>query len=88
MLKKAPLLKRSSEPWGKVYIKIDTRPVYVQETNRIRKRLLALKAIPGNEDKIKLVDGTLQLEGKVIDKNVFFCSRFIQKKFNNKKKIT
>ena len=73
VLKKAPLLKRSSEPWGKVYIKKDTHPVYVQETNRIRKKLLALKAIPGNEDKIKLVDGTLQLEGKVIDKNVFFC---------------
>ena len=73
VLKKAPSLKLSCETWGKVYIKKDTHPVYVQETNRIRKKLQALKAIPGNEEKIKLIDGTLQLEGKVIDKNMFFC---------------
>lgn len=56
----------------KVYIKKDTHPVYVQETNRLRHKMKALQAIPANKDKVKIVDGNLEVDGVIIDKNTFF----------------
>lgn len=29
--------------------------------------------IPGNEDKVKIIDGNLEVDGKILDKNTFFC---------------
>ena len=56
----------------KVYIKKDTHPVYVQETNRLRAKMKELQAIPANKDKVKIVDGKLELDGVTIDRNTFF----------------
>ena len=64
-LKTVPYLK-------KTYIKKDTHPVYVQETSRLRAKMKKLKEIPGNEDKVKIVNGNLEVDGKIIDKNTFF----------------
>ena len=32
-----------------------------------------LKSIPGNEDKVKIVDGNLEVDGEIVDKNTFFA---------------
>ena len=56
----------------KTYIKKDTHPVYVQETSRLRAKMKRLKEIPGNEDKVKIVDGNLEVDGLIVDKNTFF----------------
>ena len=56
----------------KVYIKKDTHPVYVQETNRLRAKMKELQAIPANKDKVKIVDSKLELDGVIIDRNTFF----------------
>ena len=64
-LKAIPYLK-------KIYVKKDTHPVYVQETGRLRTKMKKLKEIPGNEDKVKIVNGNLEVDGKVIDRNTFF----------------
>ena len=72
VVKNAPLLKRKEELWQKVYVKKDTHPVYAQETNRIRKKMKELKAIPDNENKVTLVEGRLLLDGKEVDRNTFF----------------
>ena len=63
-LKAIPYLK-------KTYIKKDTHPVYVQETSRLTAKMKRLKEIPGNEDKVKIVDGNLEVDGKIVDKNTF-----------------
>ena len=64
-LKAIPYLK-------KIYVKKDTHPVYVQETGRLRTKMKKLKEIPGNEDRVKIVNGNLEVDGKVIDRNTFF----------------
>ena len=56
----------------KVYIKKDTHPVYVQETNRLRIKMKKLQDIPANKDKVKIVDGNLEVDGVIVDKNTFF----------------
>ena len=68
---KAPNLKTISY-LKKTYIKKDTHPVYVQETSRLRNKMKKLKEIPGNEEKVKIVDGNLEVDGKIVDKNTFF----------------
>ena len=56
-----------------VYIKKDTHPVYTQETGRLRVKMKTLKSIPGNEDKVKIVNGNLEVDGKIVDRNTFFA---------------
>ena len=56
----------------KIYLKKDTHPVYVQETGRLRVKMKKLKEIPGNAEKVKIVDGNLEVDGKIVDKNTFF----------------
>ena len=63
---------KEKEHLNKVYIKKDTHPVYVQETNRIRLKMKKLLLIPEHKDKVKIVDGKLELDGVIIDKNTFF----------------
>ena len=55
-----------------IYLKKDTHPVYVQETGRLRVKMKKLKEIPGNAEKVKIVDGNLEVDGKIVDKNTFF----------------
>ena len=68
----ASQLRNKGEMWKKVFLKKDTHPVYVQETNRIRKKLKELSEDPVNKDKVKLEDGRLLLDGKEVDRNLFF----------------
>ena len=55
-----------------VYVKKDTHPVYVQETNRLRIKMKKLLDIPENKDKVKIIDGNLEVDGVIVDKNMFF----------------
>ena len=71
ILEKAPQLKNKSELWKKVYVKKDVHPVYSKETSRIYKKMKLLKE--QNPDKeIKILDGKLMVDDKVVDKNLFF----------------
>lgn len=64
---------KDKEHLKKVYVKKDTHPVYAQETNRIRIKMKKLiLENPDNKDKIKILDGKLELDGEVIDRNTFF----------------
>ena len=72
IVKSASMLRHKGEVWKKVFLKKDTHPVYVQETNRIRKKLKELSGEPANKDKVKLEDGRLLLDGKEVDRNLFF----------------
>ena len=72
IIEKASTLKSIPE-WKKIYLKKDTHPVYVQETGRLRIKMKELKKkFPGNEEKVKIVNGKLEVEGKIIDSNTFF----------------
>ena len=72
IIEKASILK-SKPQWSKVYLKKDTHPVYVQETGRLRTKMKNLKKkFPGNEDKVKIMNGKLEVDGKIIDSNTFF----------------
>ena len=73
IMKNTAQLKNKDETWKKIYIKKDTHPVYIQETGRLRVKMKNLKSIPGNEDKVKIVDGNLEVDGKIVDKNTFFA---------------
>ena len=58
-----------------IYINKDTHPVYIQETQRIRKRMHELKKVPGyghETNRVRIVGGNLQVDGQTIDKNLFF----------------
>ena len=71
ILEKAPSLKGKHEQWKRVYVKKDVHPVYSKETSRIYRKMKTLKE--ENPDKeVKIQDGKLLLEGKMIDKNLFF----------------
>ena len=71
ILEKAPSLKGKNEQWKKIYVKKDVHPVYSKETSRIYKKMKALRE--ENPDKeVKIQDGKLLMEGKTIDKNLFF----------------
>ena len=71
ILEKAPQLKHSREPWKKVYVKKDVHPVYSKETSRIYKKMKELKEKNPDKD-VKILDGKLMVDDKVIDKNLFF----------------
>ena len=71
ILEKAPQLKESREPWKKVYVKKDVHPVYSKETSRIYKKMKELKENNPNKD-IKIHEGKLLVDNKVIDRNLFF----------------
>ena len=60
---------KAQEHLIKVYLKKDTHPVYVQETNRLRAKM---KELPANKDKVQIVDGKLEVDGMIIDSNTFF----------------
>ena len=50
-------------------------PVYLNENRRIRKRVRDLKLQPGFEhetNRVKLVNGEVQVDRVTIDKNLFF----------------
>lgn len=65
-------LKRD-ENLKKVFLKKDTHPVYVQETNRLRSKMKKLLENPENRDKVKIIDGNLEVDGVIIDRNTFFA---------------
>ena len=64
--KNSAQLNQQDDPWKKVYIKKDTYPVYVQETARLRAKMKTLKSIPGNEVKVKIVNGNLEVDRKIV----------------------
>ena len=71
ILEKAPSLKDKNELWKKVYVKKDVHPVYSKETSRIYKKMKLLKE-KNPEKEVKIFEGKLMMDGKVIDKNLFF----------------
>ena len=71
ILEKAPSLKDKNELWKKVYVKKDVHPVYSKETSRIYKKMKLLKE-QNPEKEVKIFEGKLMMDGKVIDKNLFF----------------
>ena len=75
IINKAKSIKQLEDPWKKVYVNKDTHPVYLKETQRIRKRMNEVKQQPGFEHqtgRVKIVKGLLQVDGNTIDKNIFF----------------
>ena len=71
ILQKAPSLKGKNEFWGRIYVKKDVHLVYSKETSRIYRKMKALKE--ENPDKeVIILDGKLMVEGKTVDKNMFF----------------
>ena len=71
VIEKSPRLKTKTPPWNKVYVKKDVHPVYSKENSRLYKKMMSLRT--ANEGKeIKLVKGALHVDGKVVDKNLFF----------------
>ena len=71
ILQKAPSLKNKNELWGRIYVKKDVHPVYSKETSRIYRKMKSLKEKNPNKE-VKIVDGKLTVEGKAVDKNMFF----------------
>ena len=71
ILDKAKLLKNRNEPWKKVYVKKDVHIVYAKENQRLNKRRKELREKNPNSD-VKILDGKLLLDDRVIDKNMFF----------------
>ena len=68
-------LKLLPEPWKKIYINKDVHPVYLKENQRIRKAMQELKKVPGYEHqtgRVKLENGKLTVDGRVVDNNLFF----------------
>ena len=52
-------------------MKKDVHPVYSKETSRIYKKMKELKEKNPDKD-VKILDGKLMVDDKVIDKNLFF----------------
>ena len=72
-VKNSSKLKTATEAWKTVYVKKDQHPVYINENNRLRKKLGALRRDPVNAEKtITLKDGKLTVNGVVVDHNLFF----------------
>ena len=71
ILDKAPSLKGKNELWKKVYVKKDVHPVYSKETSRIYRKMKTLKEQNPTKE-IKIQDGKLTMDGRVIDQNMFF----------------
>ena len=71
ILEKAKCLKNKNEPWKKVYVKKDVHIVYAKENQRLNNRRKDLREKNPNSD-IKILDGKLLLDDRVIDKNMFF----------------
>lgn len=71
IIEKAPSLKDKNEFWKKIYVKKDVHPVYSKETTRIYRKAKRLKEENPNKD-IKILAGKLMVDGREIDKNLFF----------------
>ena len=71
ILQKAPSLKNKNELWGRIYVKKDVHPVYSKETSRIYRKMKSLKEKNPNKE-VKIVDGKLTVDGRTVDKNMFF----------------
>ena len=71
ILEKAKLLKNKNEPWKRVYVKKDVHIVYAKENQRLNNRRKELREKNPNSD-VKILDGKLLLDDRVIDKNMFF----------------
>ena len=70
ILQKAPSLKKK-ELWGRIYVKKDVHPVYSKETSRIYRKMKSLKEKNPTKE-VKIVDGKLTVDGRTVDKNMFF----------------
>ena len=60
---------------GKNLHKKDLHPVYVKENQRIRKRKYELTKLHENDEiehDIKLIKGKLEVDGIIVDQNMFF----------------
>ena len=69
-----PILKNAPKSLGKVFIKKDQHPVYLEENKRLRKKMYDLKKAEENQGKeIKFMDGKISIDGVTVDKNSFFC---------------
>ena len=71
ILQKAPSLKNKNELWGRIYVKKDVHPVYSKETSRIYRKMKSLKEKNPTKE-VKIVDGKLTVDGRTVDKNMFF----------------
>ena len=71
ILEKAPSLKGKNELWKKIYVKKDVHPVYSKETSRIYRKMKTLKE-QNPEKEVKIQDGKLLVNGRMVDKNLFF----------------
>ena len=72
-LKDTVKMKEAPAPWNKVFVKKDQHPVYLNENNRLRKKVSDLKKIQGNENKdIKIANGKVMIDNVVVDQNLFF----------------
>ena len=71
ILDKSPSLKGKSELWKKIYVKKDVHPVYSKETSRVYRKMKNLKEQNPDKD-VKIQDGKLLVDGKMVDKNLFF----------------
>ena len=72
-VKNSSKIKNAPDIWKKVYVKKDQHPVYVNENNRLRKKMVDLRKLPNNKDKeIFIKNGKLTIDGIVVDQNLFF----------------
>ena len=71
ILEKAKHLKDEREPWCKVYVKKDVHIVYAKENQRLNNRKKELKE-RNPESNIRIVDGKLLIDQRVVDRNTFF----------------
>ena len=71
ILDKTPSLKGKNELWKKIYVKKDVHPVYSKETSRIYRKMKTLKDQNPTKE-VKIQDGKLMVDGRVIDQNMFF----------------
>ena len=55
----------------KIYVKRDVHPVYSKETSRVYRKMKNLKEQNPDKD-VKIQDGKLMVDGKMVDKNLFF----------------
>ena len=71
ILERAKILKDKSDPWKKVYVKKDVHFVYAKENQRLNsKRKILRDQYP--EGNIKIYNGKLLHDERVIDRNMFF----------------
>ena len=71
ILDKCRQLKHKNEPWCKVYVKKDVHIVYAKENQRLNNRRKELREKNPDSD-IKIVDGKLLIDQRVVDRNMFF----------------